>query len=75
MLTLMTAALAAAQAPQPAQAATVQAQNPQVQTRGQMAPMQSPQHQGMMGAGCPCCRNMGQGEHQRQAPATTPHGQ
>ena len=67
MLTLMTAALVAAQ---PAPPATTHAQHGQMQMPpGQM--MQSPQHQRMMKDGCSCCKNMGQGEH-RQAPGSQP---
>ena len=77
MLTLMTAAFAAAQAHQPAQAANVHPQHAQMQMpSGQVAPHQShqaPQHQGKMEGGCPCCRNMAQ-DHQGQAPAARPSG-
>ena len=68
MLTLMTAALVAAQ---PAPPANTHAHSGQVQMpQGQMAPMHPPQHQAMMKDGCPCCRNMGKGGHHPQAPAT-----
>lgn len=65
MLTLITAAVAAAQ--------SVPA-TPQVQP----APMQHEQHQPAqqqnhaMKDGCPCCKDMGKGEHDRHSPSAQP---
>ena len=69
MMTLITAAVAAAQ-PVPA---TPQAQ-PIPMQHGQMAPMQHPQHHEAMKEGCPCCKNMGKGEHDMRAPGARPQG-
>ena len=69
MLTLMTAALAAAQ-PAPTSPPMPHAQMPQ----GQMAPMPHQQHHEAMKEGCPCCKNMGKGEHDMRAPGARPQG-
>ena len=71
MLTLIAAALAAAQ-PAPANMQAPQAQHAQHAQHGQMQmPMQPQQHQAMKD-GCPCCKNMGQGNHHGQTPGTRP---
>ena len=70
MLTLMTAALAAAQ---PAPAANPHAHHAQMPAQGQMAPMPQHQHHAMKD-GCPCCKNMGKGEHDMRAPGARPQG-
>ena len=77
MLTLITAALAAAQ-PAPA---NMQAPQPQHGQPGQHAqhaqhgqmqmPMQPQQHHSMKDS-CPCCKNMGHGEQHRQSPGERP---
>lgn len=69
MLILMTAALVAAQ---PAPAPNPHAQHAQI-PHGQMAPIQHEQHQAMK-EGCECCKKMGHGGHDRNAPATRPQG-
>jgi uncharacterized protein involved in copper resistance len=69
MLTLMTAALAAAQ---PAPATNPHAQHAPM-SQGQMAPMQHQQHEAMKG-GCECCKSMGKGGHDQHAPDARPQG-
>ena len=71
MLTLITAALAAAQ-PAPANMQAPQARHAQHAQHGQMQmPMQPQQHHAMK-EGCPCCKNMGHGEQHRQSPGERP---
>ena len=63
MLTLMTAALVAAQ---PAPPANPHAQHAPMQ-HGRMTPAQHEQHEGMQDCCKDCCEEMGKGEHDQHA--------